>query len=99
MGSQHRLSRRWRCTIQDNLRDAYQVHRKSSFGFFSGEVADLQQPDGSIFFDRSDKYFDYVLQFLRSPEDFPRLSKEILPFVLQEALYFRVRELVDLLSD
>ena len=52
-----------------------------------------------MFFDRSGKYFEYVLQFLRNPDEFPILAKGLLPFVMQEALYFRVHELVDLLDE
>ena len=41
---------------------------------FADGFADLRQSDGSVFIDRSGKNFEIVLQFLRSPEDFPKLS-------------------------
>ena len=57
---------------------------------FSEDFSGLKQPDGSVFFDRSGKTFEFVLQFLRNPDTTPKLTKTVAPLVLEEARFFGI---------
>jgi len=66
---------------------------------FSGRVACQPQTDGTYFIDRDPKVFRYILNYLRgSPPNVSVLSPSERHDLLEEATYYRLDGLVELLS-
>eukprot|EP01112_Ceratiomyxa_fruticulosa_P004224 TRINITY_DN1465_c1_g1_i3.p1 TRINITY_DN1465_c1_g1~~TRINITY_DN1465_c1_g1_i3.p1 ORF type:complete len:346 (-),score=75.60 TRINITY_DN1465_c1_g1_i3:92-1129(-) len=65
---------------------------------FSGRFALKREPDGTIFIDRDPTYFRHILNFLRgSLPPIDELRRDILVEIKNEADYYQLNDLVDLM--
>jgi uracil-DNA glycosylase len=53
--------------------------------------------DGCYFIDRSGKYFDHILEFLRDDDYLPPV--DIMNAVIRDAIYFHLREYAERLEN
>jgi hypothetical protein len=66
---------------------------------FSGNFPIITESDGSIFIDRSPKYFEYILDYLRSNKYVTEeLTKKELQKILVEAEYYQLSDLVKIVT-
>jgi uracil-DNA glycosylase len=64
---------------------------------FSAYIQPLKDKDGNYFIDKSGKYFDHILEFLRDDDYLPPV--DIMNAVLRDALYFQLREYAERLKN
>ena len=64
-----------------------------------GRVKNTLSKDGNIFIDRNGTLFEYILDFLRNGRLPSRLSDVLLVDLRDEAMFYQIPELVQLLED